>query len=183
MHHHQCCGCHYFWKNQSYEAKENTTKQDNKSVISLANGGKTSFGKQMRTIDIGHFHITDQIQRGNMSIQWWPMDEMTSDHMSEGLQGVKFRRQNNTRTLHIVWHFKMKKKDMCTCTQQAKWQNETFSELHDEGTRKPEFCKITVKRNFKRKWWICRDNHNDTMQRKKGMCSRWMIETTQSQRH
>ena len=81
-----------FLKEQGHEAQENLVKQDNESAILSAKNGKTSLGKQTRAINICHFHIADQIKRGNMSIEHCPTDEMTSDHMSEGLQGVKFQK-------------------------------------------------------------------------------------------
>ena len=81
-----------FLKEQGHEVKENIAKQDNESAILLAKNGKTSSGKRTRAIDVLHFHITDQIKRGNINIECCPTDEMTSDYMSEGLQGVKFRK-------------------------------------------------------------------------------------------
>ena len=79
-----------FLKEQGHDVKENIPKQDNRSAILLAKNGKTSSGKRTWAINVHHFHITDQIKRGNMSIEYCPTDEMTSDYMSEGLQGVKF---------------------------------------------------------------------------------------------
>ena len=81
-----------FLKEQGDDVKENVVKQDNKSAILLAKNGKTSSGKRMRAINIRHFCIMDQIKRGNMSIECCLTDEMTSDCMSEGPQGVKFRK-------------------------------------------------------------------------------------------
>ena len=81
-----------FLKEQGYEVKENAVKQDNKSAILLAKNGKTSSGKRTRAINIRYFHITDQIKRGNVSVEHCPTDEMTSDFMSKGLQGIKFRK-------------------------------------------------------------------------------------------
>ena len=34
--------------------------------------------------------ITDQVKRGNVSIEHCPTDEMVADYMTKGLQGVKF---------------------------------------------------------------------------------------------
>ena len=70
--------------------KENVTHQDNKSAISLAKNGKASSGKRTRAVNIGHFHIEDQIDRGNVSTDYCHTDNVTSDHVSEGLQGLKF---------------------------------------------------------------------------------------------
>ena len=81
-----------FLKEQGYEVKENIVKQDNKSAILLANDGKASLDKQTQAINVQCFHITDQIKKGNMAIQHCHTDEMTSDFMSKGPQGVKFRK-------------------------------------------------------------------------------------------
>ena len=72
--------------------RENIVKQDNKSTILSAKNGKTSLGKQMQAINVRYFHITDQIKRGNVSIEHCPTNKMTSDYMSKGLQGVKFQK-------------------------------------------------------------------------------------------
>ena len=71
---------------------ENVVKQHNKSTMLLAKNGKTSLGKQTRAINIRYFHITDQIKRGNMSIEYCLTNDMMSDCMSKGLQGVKFQK-------------------------------------------------------------------------------------------
>ena len=81
-----------FLKEQGYEVKENVVKQDNKSAILLATNGKASSGKRTGAINIRYFYITDQMKRGNLSIEYCPTDEMTSDYMSKGLQGIKFRK-------------------------------------------------------------------------------------------
>ena len=81
-----------FLKEQGHEVRENTVKQDNESTILLAKNGKTSSGKRTQAISIRHFHITNQTKWGNVSIEHCPTDKMTSDHMSKGSQGVKFRK-------------------------------------------------------------------------------------------
>ena len=81
-----------FLKEQGCEVRENIVKQDNKSATLLAKNGKTSLGKWMQAINIRYCHIADQSKRGNVSIEYCPTDNVTSDCMSEGLQGVKFRK-------------------------------------------------------------------------------------------
>ena len=58
----------------------------------MAKNGKASSGKQTRAVNIQCFYIKDQIDRGNVSIDYCHTDKMTSDCMSEGLQGLKFRK-------------------------------------------------------------------------------------------
>ena len=84
-----------FLKEQGYEVKENTVKQDNKSAILLAKNGKTSSGKRTWAINVRCFCIADQIKQGNVSIEHCPTDEMTSDYLSKGLQGLKFTKFRN----------------------------------------------------------------------------------------
>ena len=72
--------------------RENAVKQDNESAILLAKNGKTSSGKRTRAINVRHFHITDQIKWGNVSIKCCLTDEMTSDYVSKGPQAVKFQK-------------------------------------------------------------------------------------------
>ena len=79
-----------FLEAQGCEVKENAIFQDNKSATLLAKNRKTSSGKQTRAINIRHFHIKDQIKRGNVSAEYCNTDNVTSDCVSEGLQGLKF---------------------------------------------------------------------------------------------
>ena len=81
-----------FLEKQGYKVEDNVIYQDNKSTILLAKNGKASSGKQTRALNVRYFYITDQIQRGNVRIEYCPTDEMTSDYLSKGLQGMKFTR-------------------------------------------------------------------------------------------
>ena len=81
-----------FMKEQGYEISENVIKQDNKSTILLATNGKASSGKRTRALNIRYFYIKDQIDRGTVTIEYCPTDEMRSDYLSKGLQGVKFEK-------------------------------------------------------------------------------------------
>ena len=81
-----------FLKEQGHNVQENIVKQDNESATLLAKNGKTSLGKQTQAINVRCLHIADQIKRRNMSVEYCPTDDMTSDYMSEGPQGVKFQK-------------------------------------------------------------------------------------------
>ncbi len=81
-----------FLKEQGYDVEENLVLQDNKSTILLAKNGKASSGKRTRAINIRYFYITDQIERGNLTIDYCPTDKMTGDYLSKGLQGIKFEK-------------------------------------------------------------------------------------------
>ena len=46
--------------------------------------------KRARALNIRHFVTTDQVGRGNCTIECCPTDDMVGDCMTKGLQGVKF---------------------------------------------------------------------------------------------
>ena len=79
-----------FLEKQGYKVEDNVIYQDNKSTILLAKNGKVSSGKCTRALNVRYFYITDQIERGNVRIEYCLTDEMTSDYLSKGLQGMKF---------------------------------------------------------------------------------------------
>ena len=81
-----------FMKDQGYTLEKNILYQDNKSAILLETNGKRSAGKRSRAINIRYFFLTDQVEKGNMSIEYCPTDMMWADYMTKPLQGVKFRK-------------------------------------------------------------------------------------------
>ena len=81
-----------FLEAQGHEVKENAIFQDNKSTMLLAKNGKASSGKQTRAVNVQHFCIEDQIERGNASVEYCNTDNVTSDHVSKGPQGLIFRK-------------------------------------------------------------------------------------------
>ena len=80
-----------FLEEQGYDIDKNILYQDNKSAILLETNGKKSSGKRTRAINIRYFFITDQVEKGNVSIEYCPTDEMTGDLHTKPLQGEKFR--------------------------------------------------------------------------------------------
>jgi hypothetical protein len=84
-----------FMEAQGYEIKKNVLYQDNKSTILLETNGKRSSGKRTRAFNIRYFFITDQIEKGNVSVEYCPTLDMIADFMSKPLQGqlfVKFKK-------------------------------------------------------------------------------------------
>jgi hypothetical protein len=81
-----------FLEAQGYEIEKNVLYQDNKSTILLENNGKRSSGKRTRAFNIRYFFITDQVERGNVSIEYCPTTEMIADFMSKPLQGKMFEK-------------------------------------------------------------------------------------------
>ena len=79
-----------FIEAQGYEVERNILYQDNKSSILLETNGKKSAGKRSRALNIRYFFITDQVEKGNVSIEYCPTDNMVADFMTKPLQGTKF---------------------------------------------------------------------------------------------
>ena len=77
---------------QGVEIKKNILYQDNKSTILLENNGKRSSGKRTRAFNIRYFFLTDQIEKGNLSVEYCSTTEMIADYMSKPLQGKLFQK-------------------------------------------------------------------------------------------
>ena len=81
-----------FMEEQGYPIEKNILYQDNKSAILLETNGRTSAGKRSRALNICYFFLTNQVEKGNVEIQYCPTDEMLGDFMTKPLQGEKFRK-------------------------------------------------------------------------------------------
>ena len=81
-----------FMEQQQYSLSKNILFQDNKSAILLENNGKRSAGKRSRALNVRYFFLTDQVEKGNLSIEYCPTDIMWADFMTKPLQGEKFRK-------------------------------------------------------------------------------------------
>ena len=79
-----------FMEAQGYAIHKNILYQDNKSTILLEVNGKRSSSKRTRALNIRYFFLTDQVEKGNLTIQYCPTDKMIGDFMSKPLQGSKF---------------------------------------------------------------------------------------------
>jgi hypothetical protein len=79
-----------FLEAQGYSIDENIIYQDNQSVILLEKNGNKSSSKRTRHLDIRYFMVTDQVEKGNITIKYCPTDEMIGDFMTKSLQGIKF---------------------------------------------------------------------------------------------
>jgi hypothetical protein len=80
-----------FMEAQGYVIEENIVYQDNKSAILLEKNGRKSAGKRSRAINIRYYFVTDHVDKGNVTIEYCPTDEMIADFMTKPLQGEKFR--------------------------------------------------------------------------------------------
>ena len=84
-----------FLESQGYTVKKNILYQDNKSTILLLKNGKRSSGKRTRALNIRYFFLTDQREKGNLSVEHCPTGEMTGDYMTKPKQGREFRKFRN----------------------------------------------------------------------------------------
>ncbi len=76
-----------FLEAQGYPINKNILYQDNRSAILLEENGKKSSSQHTRHLNIRYFFVTDQIEQGNLTIQYCPIDGMVADFMSKPLQG------------------------------------------------------------------------------------------------
>jgi hypothetical protein len=80
----------WFLQAQGYPVCGNTLYQDNRSAMLLESNGRQSAGKRSRHLNIRMFFLTDQVQKGNITIEYCPTDAMTGDYMTKPLHGKKF---------------------------------------------------------------------------------------------
>ncbi len=80
-----------FMEELGYHIEKNILHQDNKSAILLETNGRKSAGKQSRAINVRYFFLTDQVKKGNLSIEYCPTDEMVGGFWTKPLQGSKFK--------------------------------------------------------------------------------------------
>ena len=84
-----------FLEAQGIEIKQNILYQDNKSTILLQENGKKSSSQRTRAISIRYFFLTDQIAKGNLTVECCPTEDMTADYFTKPLQGKQFTRLRN----------------------------------------------------------------------------------------
>jgi hypothetical protein len=57
--------------------------------------GKKSSGKRTQALNICYFFLTDQVEKGNITIVYCPTDDMVGDFHTKPLQGKKFCKFGN----------------------------------------------------------------------------------------
>ena len=80
-----------FLEAQGYDVEENVVYQDNKSAILLEKHGRKSAGKRSRALNVRYFFVTDQVEKGNVMIEYCGTEKMVADFMTKPLQGEKFK--------------------------------------------------------------------------------------------
>ena len=81
-----------FMEEQGYKIEKNILYQDNKSTILLENNGCKSLSKHTRALNVHYFFLTDQVEKGNLTIEYCPTNDMIRDYMMKPLQGEKFQK-------------------------------------------------------------------------------------------
>jgi hypothetical protein len=84
-----------FLEAQDLTITTNTVFQDNQSAILLEVNGKRSSSNRTRALNIRYFFITDQVEAGNISVEFCPTKAMIADFFTKPLQGelfLKFKR-------------------------------------------------------------------------------------------
>jgi hypothetical protein len=81
-----------FLEEQGYAIQRNVLYQDNKSAILLEKNGKRSSSKRTRALNIRYFFVTDQVEKGNLEIEYCPTGEMIADYMTKPLTGALFKK-------------------------------------------------------------------------------------------
>jgi hypothetical protein len=84
-----------FLEEQGYDINSNILYQDNKSAIVLETNGKKSSGKRTGALNIRYFFLTDQVEKGNVTIVYCPTNDMVGDFHTKPLQGEKFQKFRN----------------------------------------------------------------------------------------
>jgi hypothetical protein len=84
-----------FLEEQAYDINSNILYQGNKSAILLETNGKKSSRKRTRALNIRCFFLTDQVEKGNVTIVYCPANDMVGDFHTKPLQGEKFRKFQN----------------------------------------------------------------------------------------
>ena len=81
-----------FLEAQVYKVERHVLFQYNKSAILLEINGKKSAGKRSCALNICYFFLTDQVEKGNLKIEYCPTDNMVVDYMTKPLQSEAFRK-------------------------------------------------------------------------------------------
>ena len=81
-----------FLNEQGYKIQHNIVYQDNESAIRMEKNGRNSCTGNSRHIDIRYFFTKDQVDKGEMTIEYCPTHYMLADYHTKALQGSLFQR-------------------------------------------------------------------------------------------
>ena len=84
-----------FLEAQGFSIAANVLYQDNLSAILLEKNGRQSSTKRTKHMHLRYFYITDQVKKGEISIEHCPTKDMIADFFTKPLQGHLFHKLRN----------------------------------------------------------------------------------------
>lgn len=84
----------HFREAQGYETQPSTVYQDNQSTITLAQKGRST-SHRTRHIAIRYFFVKDNIERGDITVEYKKTEDMLGDFFTKPLQGDLFRKMRD----------------------------------------------------------------------------------------
>jgi hypothetical protein len=72
---------------QGYVTHDNIIFQENRSEIQLEQNGHGSSSKQTRHFNLRHFFVTDELEQGEVRIEYCGTGKMIADFFTKLLQG------------------------------------------------------------------------------------------------
>ena len=144
----------YFLEAQGYNINDCVIYQDNKSAMLLEQNGQASSSKRTRHINIRYYFVTDQINCGEIKLQYCPTTEMLGNYFTKPLQGTlfnKFRdRVLNTQVdpspVPVVDHRSVLGQQRSHATEQSHRQSQATTQ-HDQTQCPKPASKMLVKWN------------------------------------
>ena len=79
-----------FLKSQGIDIESTVVQQDNESAIWLENNGKWSAGKRSKALNVRYYFISDQVEQGNVTVEYESTGEIVADFLTKPLQGSAF---------------------------------------------------------------------------------------------
>ena len=79
-----------FLKSQGIDIQSTIVQQDNESAIRLENNGRWSAGKRSKALNVRYYFISDQIEQGNVTVEYESTGEIVADFLTKPLQGSAF---------------------------------------------------------------------------------------------
>lgn len=84
----------HFREAQGYETQPSTVYQDNQSTITLAQKDRST-SHRTRHIAIRYFFVKDNIERGDITVEYKKPEDMLGDFFTKPLQGDLFRKMRD----------------------------------------------------------------------------------------
>ena len=81
-----------FLESQGYEVKENIIYQDNQSAMKMEKNGRNSCTGNSRHVSIRYFFFKDRVEKGEVSIVYFPTENMLADYFTKPLHGELFKK-------------------------------------------------------------------------------------------